>query len=80
MFNAGSGNPRPIDGIFEWKNGDVFTGSMTGDGSASAGVYIRADDQQRFVGIMDFSQSGFRPMRGYLESDTGKLLAVVKHD
>lgn len=80
VFNAGSGSPRPIDGIFEWKNGDVFTGSMTGDGSTSAGVYVSGDGERRFVGIIDFSQSEFRPVRGYLENAKGKLLAVVKRD
>lgn len=77
VFGAGSGNPRPIDGIFEWKNGDTFTGSMTGDASASTGVYVKAGGQIRFVGVIDFSQSEFRPVRGYLESSSGKLLAVV---
>lgn len=80
VFGAGSRSPRPIDGIYEWKSGDIFTGSMTGDASASTGVYVSADGQKRFVGVIDFSQTEFRPVRGYLETATGKLLAVVKRD
>lgn len=80
VWGAGSPTPRPMDGIFEWKNGDIFTGSITGDASASKGVYVKADGQFRFVGVIDLSQSQFRPIRGYLEGASGKLLAVVRQD
>ena len=80
VWGASTGTPRPIDGIFEWKNGDTFTGSITGDGSASQGVYVEAGGQRRFVGVIDLSQSEFRPVRGYLENGSSKLLAVVRRN
>lgn len=80
VFGASTQAPRPLDGIFEWKNGDIFTGSITGDGSSSRGIYVKADRQVRFVGIVDLSEIEFRPVRGHLETTSGKLLAVVRRD
>jgi hypothetical protein len=72
--------PAPCDGIFEWKNGDSFTGSITGSGSLSQGVYVEAGGNRRFVGVADLSESQFRPVRGYVEDGSGRLLAVVRRN
>jgi hypothetical protein len=77
VWGASTGKPNPRDGVFVWKNGDVFTGSITGDGSASEGLYEEAGGGRRFIGVIDLSGSEFRPVSGYLETRDGKLLAAI---
>jgi hypothetical protein len=78
VWGAATDNATPSEGIFEWKNGDTFTGSIVGDGSASRGIYIQHGGERKFVGIVDLSQTDFRPIQGYMESASGELLAVVR--
>lgn len=77
VLGATGSRPFPTDGIFEWKNGDTFTGSLTGSGIAASGVYVSANGDRKFVGVIDLNQSEFRPLRGHLFDRSGKLLAVV---
>ena len=77
VWGATGSHPSPTTGIFEWKNGDTFVGSITGKGNHSEGIYTDADGGRKFVGTVDLSESEFRPVDGYLEDDSGQLLAVV---
>ena len=77
VLGATGSRPFPTNGIFEWKNGDTFTGSLTGSGGSASGIYVSANGDRKFVGVIDMSQSEFRPLRGNLLDQSGKLLAVV---
>lgn len=73
---AASGKPSPQEGVFNFKNGESFTGSYLA-GSNASGVYSSTDGEKRFVGVIDMSQVPVRPVHGVLEDRRGKLLAVV---
>lgn len=44
----------------------------------SEGVCIDGLTGQRFVGVVDLSEAGFRPVRGYDQNASGKLVTVVR--
>ena len=77
VWGARSNAAVPIEGKFEWKNGDIFTGDITGDGSRGNGIYQKAGGEFRFVGIVDFSHQPFQPVAGIVENKSGRLYAVV---
>ena len=78
VWGASSPNPHCSEGLFEWRNGDTFAGSIVGDGSSSEGIYTDATGERRFVGVVDLSESDFRPVRGYVLDKGGRLLATVR--
>lgn len=78
VWGATESHPSPRTGIFEWKNGDTFVGSITGSGNLSQGVYIDANGGRRFIGTIDLSESQFRPVKGGMKDGSGKLLAIVR--
>lgn len=67
---------EPMTGVFEFKNGETFTGSILA-GSNASGIYVSADGDHRFVGIVDFTGGAFRPVRGQVEDRRHHVLAVI---
>jgi hypothetical protein len=80
VWGAQTDHPSCTDGIFEWKNGDTFTGSVTGKGGDIYGVYLEAGGQRRFIGELDMSEASWHPLRGYVLDAKGRLLAVVRRE
>ena len=68
--SASTPNPRPLSGIYSFRNDDTFTGG-------GYGIYESADGERRFIGWIDFSQTNIRPAEGIMEDRRGRLLAVV---
>lgn len=70
--------PRPIEGIFEFKTGESFTGTLSG--SEARGIYLSADGMRRFVGTMIVEADSPRPVAGIVEDRNRGLLAVVREN
>jgi hypothetical protein len=80
VFGVGTANPHPSEGVFEFKTGDSFTGTLSG--SQAHGIYMAADGSRRFVGTMIVDSASPRPVAGIVEDRNRRLLAVVRerHD
>lgn len=76
VFGVGSAGPRPTEGVFEFKTGDSFTGTLSG--SQARGIYMSADGSRRFVGTLIVESSMPRPVAGIVEDRNRRLLAVVR--
>lgn len=73
VFGATRSSPQPMDGQFNFRNGDTFVGSS----GTGYGVYTSANGETRFVGKVDFDNYPLRPVVGTLEDRQGHLLANV---
>lgn len=76
VWGAQTPSPVPMIGIFEFRNGDSFSGGHSG--RSARGIYSSADGQKRFVGEVDFNGGTYLPVNGILEDGQGKLLANVR--
>lgn len=76
VYGAAQQKPTPMKGVFDFKNGESFTGSLNAENNAR-GIYSSVDGTQRFVGLMDLSGVPGRPLKGVMEDRRGRLLAIV---
>lgn len=76
VYGAGTSAPVPMVGIFDFKNGEKFSGSYN-TGRNARGIYYSSDGSMQFVGEIDFHGATWVPLRGVLESRSGNVLAVV---
>lgn len=73
VFGATRSTPQPMDGQFNFRNGDTFMGSS----GTGYGVYTSANEEIRFVGKIDFENYPLHPVIGAFEDRQGRLLANV---
>ena len=76
VWGAASSSPVPMTGIFDFKNGESFTGSYL-TGTNAIGIYSSNDGNRLFVGEIDFQGGAIRPIKGIMQDRRGHLLALV---
>lgn len=76
VYGAKTATPTPMTGVFEFKNGESFSGSYN-TGSNAIGIYLSVDGSKQFVGVIDFHGASWIPLQGVLETKSGKVLAVI---